>query len=132
MIRGISEIVLVVTDVLRSAAFYESAVGLVLEMPPTPEWAWFRCGPPEAPQRLGLRRGALLFEERSPRPAGQRWGAVHFALNVPRQDLADHIVRLRTAGAEVLGPTRFDWMRAESVYAYDPDGNLVELWSPDP
>jgi catechol-2,3-dioxygenase len=32
----------------------------------------------------------------------------------------------------VYGPKRFDWMSAEAWYFYDPDGNLLEFWSPDP
>lgn len=33
---------------------------------------------------------------------------------------------------EVFGPVYFDWMEALSYYFYDPDGNLLEFWSPDP
>jgi catechol 2,3-dioxygenase-like lactoylglutathione lyase family enzyme len=32
----------------------------------------------------------------------------------------------------VYGPTEFEWMKARSYYFYDPDGNLLEFWSPDP
>jgi catechol 2,3-dioxygenase-like lactoylglutathione lyase family enzyme len=36
----------------------------------------------------------------------------------------------RSAGVEVYGPEQLDWMNAESYYFYDPDGNLLEFWSP--
>jgi catechol 2,3-dioxygenase-like lactoylglutathione lyase family enzyme len=33
-------------------------------------------------------------------------------------------------GVEVYGAVRLDWMSANSYYFYDPDGNLLEFWSP--
>jgi catechol-2,3-dioxygenase len=42
--------------------------------------------------------------------------------------MRDH---LQTVGVTVYGPVRLGWMAADSLYVYDPDGNLVELWSPD-
>jgi catechol 2,3-dioxygenase-like lactoylglutathione lyase family enzyme len=30
----------------------------------------------------------------------------------------------------VYGPVELEWMNAESYYFYDPDGNLLEFWSP--
>lgn len=26
----------------------------------------------------------------------------------------------------------FEWMKASAYYFYDPDGNMLEFWSPDP
>jgi catechol 2,3-dioxygenase-like lactoylglutathione lyase family enzyme len=31
---------------------------------------------------------------------------------------------------EVYGPEQLDWMNAQAYYFYDPDGNLLEFWSP--
>ncbi|HRJ50634.1 MAG: VOC family protein [Phycisphaeraceae bacterium] len=131
MIRGLSELVLIVADVSRSAAFYSDIVGLKLERPATDQWAWFTVGPTSGRQRLALHRGPLLFEEHSPRPPGERFGRVHFAMEVPRQDLDSQVERVRSAGVAVYGPVRLEWMLADSWYFYDPDGNLVEFWSPD-
>ena len=72
------------------------------------------------------------MEEHSPLPPGQRWGKVHYAFEVPRVDLESAVAHVRAAGVEVYGPTRLEWMRALSYYFYDPDGNLLEWWSPDP
>lgn len=130
--RGLSEIVLVVQDVRAAAKFYREVIGLVPETDPTDEWAWFWAGAPGEPQRLALHKGSLLFEEHSPRPPGQRWGPVHFALQVDRAHLEAAAARARESGVPVYGPTRFDWMKATSYYCYDLDGNLVEWWSPDP
>ena len=129
--RGLSELVLIVKDVPRSAAFYRDVVGLVPEKDPSEEWAWFWAGGPGTRQRLAVHRGSLLFEDHSPLPEGQRWGRVHFALEVPAEKLEEAAEHVRREGVEVYGPTHFDWMRANSYYFYDPDGNLVELWSPE-
>jgi catechol-2,3-dioxygenase len=131
-VRGFSEIVLVVADVARSSQFYREIIGLIPETEPTEEWAWFWAGEVGTPQRLGVHRGSLLFEEHSPHPAGARWGPIHFAFRIDRHDLESAADRARRAGIAVYGPTRFEWMRATSYYCYDPDGNLVEWWSPDP
>jgi catechol 2,3-dioxygenase-like lactoylglutathione lyase family enzyme len=128
---GYSELVLVVPDVMKTMQFYRDVVKLTLEEEPSDEWAWFFVGDPELQQRLALRKGKLLFEERSPHPAGKRWGQVHFALRVPRTQLDAAVAHVRAKDVEVHGPSRFDWMAATSYYFYDPAGNLVEFWSPD-
>lgn len=129
---GLSELVLVVKDVAISERFYREVVGLVPNRPANDRWAWFWAGSPGVPQRVGLTSGPLLFEEHSPRPRGDRFGPVHFAFQVARSALPDNLARVRAAGVTVLGPTRLEWMTAEAHYFYDPDGNLVEFWSPDP
>ena len=131
-VQGFAEIVLVVEDVGESARFYRDVVGLEPQGEPTDDWAWFWVGPPAAGQRLAVHRGTLLFEEHSPHAEGGRWGHVHFAVSVRRDRLAHAVEHVRSAGVEVYGPVYFEWMRASGHYFYDPDGNLVELWSPDP
>ena len=129
--NGLSELVLIVADVPSSARFYREVVGLVPHRKPTEEWAWFWAGEPGANQRIALHKGPLLFEEFSPLPEGERWGRVHFALSVPRERLERAVEHVRASGVAVYGPTYFEWMKALSYYFYDPDGNLVEYWSPD-
>ena len=128
--RGISELVLIVEDVPRAADFYEHVVGLELEHRTGDEWAWFFAGGTDRKQRIALHRGPLMFEEHSPYPEGERFGRVHYALEVARGELAAAVDRVRGAGVEVYGPADLDWMDAQSYYFYDPDGNLLELWSP--
>jgi catechol 2,3-dioxygenase-like lactoylglutathione lyase family enzyme len=129
---GIAEIVLVVPDVLAAARFYRDVVGLAPDGEPNERWAWFFTGDGGSAKRLAMAKGPLLFEEHSPLPEGERWGRVHFALHVPRERLDDALANVRAHGVEVHGPVHFDWMRASGHYFYDPHGNLVELWSPDP
>jgi catechol 2,3-dioxygenase-like lactoylglutathione lyase family enzyme len=128
--KGLSELVLIVEDVPKAARFYEDVVGLELEHETSDEWAWFWAGPKGAKQRLALHRGTLLFEEHSPLPPGERFGRVHFAFEVSPEDLDESVERVRAAGVEVYGPVELDWMEAQSYYFYDPDGNLLEFWSP--
>ena len=130
--EGLAEIVLVVGDVERSARFYGEVVGLTPETPAGDGWAWFWAGEPGRTQRLALHRGPLLFEEHSPLPEGRRWGRVHYAFVVPYEKLEAAVEHVRANGVEVYGPTYFDWMGATSYYFYDPDGNLLEFWSPEP
>ncbi|MBA2511368.1 MAG: VOC family protein [Rubrobacteraceae bacterium] len=129
---GFAEIVLIVDSVERSARFYHEVVGLMPETPIEKDWAWFWAGVPGNAQRLALRKGPLLFEEHSPLPAGQRWGQVHYAFTVPRDSLQPAVDQVRESSVTVHGPMILDWMRATSYYFYDPDGNLLEFWSPDP
>jgi len=131
-VRSLSELVLVVRDVSIAAAFYRDVVRLVPARPQSADWAWFWIGPPEGKQRLAVHSGPLLFEEFSRRPAGSRFGPIHFAFEVARPDLLGMVERLRRAGITVHGPQRLEWMNAESYYFYDPDDNLAEFWSPDP
>ncbi len=128
--RGLSEIVLIVNDVAGSARFYREVVGLIPVMPAEEDWAWFWTGEPGQLQRLAVHKGSLLFEECSPFPEGERWGRVHFALLMPEADLAAALERVRSHGVTIYGPMSQEWMNATSHYFYDPDGNLVEFWTP--
>lgn len=129
--RGVSELVLVVSDVASVARFYREVVGLTAASE-SEDWAWFHTGTPGSSAYLAVTRAQLLYEEHSPHPPGKRWGPVHFALRVDRADLAASVERVRGAQVEVHGPQRLEWMQADSYYFYDPAGNLVEFWSPDP
>jgi catechol 2,3-dioxygenase-like lactoylglutathione lyase family enzyme len=128
---GLAELVLIVDDVPRAAKFYREVVGLEPETPADEAWAWFFARDSEQAQRIALHKGSLLFEEHSPHPAGHRFGNVHLALEVPRARFDAAVEHVRMSGTPVYGPTRFDWMSATSYYFYDPDGNLLEFWSPD-
>ena len=129
---GLAELVLIVEDVPAAARFYREVVALEPETEANDAWAWFWAGEAGTRQRIALHRGTLLFEEHSPHPSSFRWGHVHFALEVPRERLDTAVEHVRGHGVEVYGPVRFDWMPASAYYFYDPDGNLLEFWSPDP
>ena len=129
--RGFAELVLIVDDIPKAADFYEQVVGLELEHRTGDEWAWFWAGKPGEAQRIALHKGSLLFEEHSPYPEGERFGRVHYAFDVAPDELDTALERVRVGGVEVYGPVEFDEpFNAISYYFYDPDGNLLEFFSP--
>lgn len=129
---GLTEIVLIVNDVKAAARFYQEVVGLIPQHEADDQWAWFFAGDPENLQRLALHKGSLLFEGQSPFPEGERWGRVHYAFNVPHDRLEEAVSHVRRHNVEIYGPVHFDWKNVLSYYFYDPDGNLLEFWSPQP
>ena len=129
-VKGFSEIVLIVKDIPKSKKFYDDVVGLTIESSDK-DWVWFYVGDKNGNQRLAIHKGKLLFEEKSPLPEGKRWGQIHYAFEVGRNDLEKAVTRVKDDGVEVYGPQQFNWMNAISYYFYDPDGNLIEYWSPD-
>ncbi len=129
-VKGYSEIVLIVKDIPISKKFYEDVVDLTI-VSSDKDWVWFYVGDKNGNQKLAIHKGKLLFEEKSPLPEGKRWGQIHFAFEVGRIDLKKAVTRVKDAGVEVYGPVDFKWMKAKAYYFYDPDGNLIEYWSPD-
>ena len=89
-------------------------------------------GSPNLINTLLISTGPLNLEEHSPLPAGKRWGRVHFAFEVARADLDRAVAHVRGHEVEVFGPDHISWMKATVYYFFDPDGNLLEFWSPDP
>ena len=129
-VKGYSEIVLIVKDIQKSKKFYEDVVDLTVESSDK-DWVWFYVGDKNGNQRLAIHKGKLLFEEKSPLPEGKRWGQIHFAFEVDRDNLNPAIEKVKSKGVEIFGPVDFKWIKAKSYYFYDPDGNLIEYWSPD-
>jgi catechol-2,3-dioxygenase len=126
---SLADLVLHVKDVKRAASFYRHALQLAVQGEPTDEQAWLWIGEPGASQRLGLYKGALPYEIYSPNPEGRRWGAVHFALTVPAEQLEATIQQVRLHGVEVRGPQRLVESESAAFYFYDFDGNLIALRS---
>ena len=135
--RRQSETVIFVKDTEKSRAFYRDVVGLTPDenAPQTNGWNWFWTGEPGKSSWLAMREryakspvvsGQDLFDGNHP------WGAVHFAFEVPRTEIEAAVAHVRSKGHEVLGPMRLEWMKADAYYFYDPDGNLLEWWTPDP
>ena len=128
--RGLLELVLEVSDLERSVAFYRDVLGCAeVERWPEPRSAvWVSIG----------RHAVLgLWPASSGGPGvgihGARGGAhVHFALYVEPGTADDRRRRLAEAGVDVEGPLEF-WDGNRSVFVTDPDGNVVELgdWKVD-
>lgn len=132
--HGLAHVVIPVRDVARAATFYREVLKLEPIGDPTAEWAWFWAGVP-GQQRLGLHKGPLTPGAYSPQMAGVRaptgpsQGAVYVSFKVPADEVAEGIKCLREHKVTVHGPVRNEKHKALCHYFYDPDGNLLELWT---
>src|SRR4051812_30411577 len=108
---------LTVSDLARSLAYYDDAVGLrVLERD-------------ERHATLGTRETALLelVEEPGARPAAGFTGLYHFALLVPRRpDLAGWLAHAARDRVSLVGLS--DHFVSEALYLSDPDGHGIEIY----
>ncbi len=119
-LQGISEVILVVADVARSAAFYRDVVGL----PPDnlgEKFAWFWAGAPGKQHRIGITAGPLSFG------AAHVKGPQHFAFGTERARIPSLKASLEAKGLAVEGPVEFKFWNALSIYFSDPDGNRFEF-----
>ena len=128
--RGLLELVLEVSDLESSVAFYRDVLGLpeIERWPPPRLGVWLSMGRNEV---LGLwpatsgGRGVAI--------AGSRGGShVHFAIYVEPGSLLHWQLQLQQAGLPVEGPIQFAHPN-RSLFVADPDGNVVELadWTVD-
>lgn len=105
-----------VTDVARSADFYERAIGL---RPSSREGDEIRLG-------AGAEDLLVLHGRPDARPSGRHAGLYHFALLHPtRQELARAARRLAETGTPISGAS--DHGISEAIYLPDPDDNGIEL-----
>jgi catechol 2,3-dioxygenase-like lactoylglutathione lyase family enzyme len=127
-IEGLTEVVLSVRDMARALSFYEGLLGLE------------RVSPPEMPGPVFLRAGratdklpamvvlAPLPPESGPFLAPR--SLHHLALAVSEETFEVTRARLEDAGLEVRDG-KHPILQARTIYVFDPDGNEVELMTPD-
>jgi len=107
---------LTVTDLDRSVAFYEDAIGLRLH----------RREDSVAAMGVGEEDLLVLYEEPEARRAGRHAGLYHYALLFPsRDELAHAALRLAATRTRIQGAS--DHGTHEAIYLPDPDGNGIEL-----
>jgi catechol 2,3-dioxygenase len=107
---------LTVSDLDRSVAFYEDAIGLGLH----------RREDGVAAMGVGEEDLIVLYEEPGTRRAGRHAGLYHYALLFPsREELAHAALRLAETNTPIQGAS--DHGTHEAIYLPDPDGNGIEL-----
>jgi catechol 2,3-dioxygenase len=107
---------LTVTDLERSLAFYEHAIGLRVH----------RRDEKIAALGAGDEDLVVLHEDRAARPAGRHGGLYHVALLYPtREELARVAIRLAITRVPIQGASNHG--THEAIYLPDPDGNGLEL-----
>jgi catechol 2,3-dioxygenase len=113
---------LIVSDLDRSVAFYQDAIGLQVQAL-TDDQA-----------TLGTGEGVpvlVLAAEPGARPAGRHAGLYHVALLYPsRDELARALQRLAVTRTPIDGAS--DHGVSEAIYLSDPDGNGLELYRDRP
>lgn len=113
---------LTVTDLGRSTAFYQNALGLQVHR---------RADAASAALGAGLEDLVVLTEERDAEQAGGHAGLYHLALLHPsRLELARAARRLVISRAAIDGAS--DHGVSEALYLSDPDGNGIELYADRP
>lgn len=133
---GLSELIIKVDDVEGIAEFYQQVVGLTPDETAPDGARWFWTGEPGKSARFAVNRGrasladVLPFDEHSPIADEERWKKAHFAFQVPDDRLDDAVAQLKARDVPVFGPIELDWMNARACYFWDPEGHLVEFWSP--
>ncbi len=112
---------IVVTDLDRSADFYERAIGL---RPHSRDGAEATVGTDGADL-------LVLHEDPHAKPAGRHAGLYHFALLHPsRAELGRAVQRLAATATPIQGAS--DHGISEAIYLPDPDGNGIELAADQP
>jgi catechol 2,3-dioxygenase len=107
---------LTVTDLDRSVAWYEQALGLQLQ----------RRDENVAALGAGSEDLVVLREDPSAHPSGRHAGLYHLALLFPsREGLARAAQRLAVTRTPIEGAS--DHGISEAIYLPDPDGNGIEL-----
>jgi catechol 2,3-dioxygenase len=107
---------LTVTDLDRSVAYYEAAIGLQVH----------RREGTVAALGAGAEDLVVLHEDRAARPAGRHAGLYHVALLYPsREELARVTMRLAVTRVPIQGASNHGTHVA--IYLPDPDGNGLEL-----
>ena len=118
-IRELNHVALHVTDVERSNSFYRSV--LQLEPLPRPAFsfpgAWFRLGANQELHLIGDRGNPVFSSNRGN----------HFALMV--DDIDQWANHLQASGAD-FAPKKKRPDGASQIFLRDPDGHVIELFTP--
>ena len=130
--RRLGAVHVTVTDLDRSVAFMQDAIGLRLHSREDgSDPAHGLPGGPRAAMGAGADDVVVLHENPAARPAGRTAGLFHFALLFPsREELARSLQRVAATRTPITGAS--DHGVSEAIYLDDPDGNGIELYADRP
>lgn len=125
-IAGLAEVVIFVSDINKSLAFYRDTLGLQLFSPPELPGKFLRIGS----HGTGVPHQIVLV----PRPAGVTAAATekpqgdlhHIGLEVAPEDFEAEKERLAGLGLDVRDGEH-PFLPVRAFYVDDPDGNEVEI-----
>jgi catechol 2,3-dioxygenase len=113
----LGELSLTVSDLARSASYYQTEVGLQL----------IEQEDGQALLGVGGRGLLMLTELTGARPAGRHTGLYHFALLLERRaDLASWLAHAARDRVALVGLS--DHFVSEALYLSDPDGHGIEIY----
>ncbi|MFB2598453.1 VOC family protein [Herbiconiux sp. P17] len=116
---------IVTDDVDRLVRFYELVTGTVAARP-APVFAEIRTGSGGAGLAIGSTATVAMLGDRAPRPGSNDSVIIEFRVD----DVDAEFARLRDALDDVvLEPSTMPWGNRSTLFR-DPDGNLVNLFSP--
>ncbi len=128
VVRALGEIALRVRDLDAMQRFYHDVIGLEL-MERFPDSAFFRIA-----EGFGGHTQILALFDRSDRiargdrssPSADTSTVDHIAFAIGLDDFAGEKGRLEALGLEVK-TAEHAWVRWQSLYVHDPEGNSIEL-----
>ena len=128
-IDGLAEVVLNVRDASRAVAFYGDLLGLERMTPAEQQGPiFFRAG--QATDRVPSLLVLVSLASESA-AFGEPRALHHLALTVPEANFNEARATLTGAGIEVRDG-KHPVLAVRTMYVTDPDGNEVELISPEP
>lgn len=129
-LRGLAEVVLMVSDLEHSVRFYRDTLGLTIISPPEMKGVVFmRIGESQS----GVPSQIVLSQRPGSAPAlpdDRRHRSVHhIGIELSREDFGQERARLQGLGL-TLRTGEHPFLPVQAIYLDDPDGNEIELVAP--
>jgi catechol 2,3-dioxygenase-like lactoylglutathione lyase family enzyme len=124
-VTGVSELVLEARDLAESERFYAEILGL----PVVERWTFEEEGREAVWVMAGERTRIGLWPPQIGLAGGRGGVHVHYAMHLAEEHFDAAVERLRASGVDIQ--QKSFGSHGRSVYADDPDGNVVELWTWD-
>lgn len=133
-IMHIAELGLRVKDVDAMVAFYQELFGFEI-VHRKPNMVFFKVGDLDSPLGHGGHPQYLVFFDREAVLDHTLGTLDHFAFEIPLENFESEKARLEEAGLlkrERVWTGIGEFLRARSLFFYDPEGNTIELIAHDP